>query len=159
MRCLVVVMLAACGGDGDDGGTGGDAPLSANTMAKQICVTETNKDRATIGKPALQESATLEAYADVGAMQDFSTQPHDHFSTTQGGGIAFAENECPQQGNWQLSFGNGDLGMTVAACVKAFFDEGPGGGHYDNMMSSNTMLGCGIYVEGQKLTIVQDYGN
>ena len=159
--CLLAMLpacLAACG-DGDDGGLGGDAAVTVTQTAHQICVTETNKDRATVGKPAVQESAQLEAYADVGAMHDFSTSPHDHFSSTSGGGIAFAENECPQQGNWNLGFGNGDLGMTVAACVKAFFDEGPGGGHYNNMMGPYAKLGCGIYVQGQQLTIVQDYGN
>ena len=158
-------MLAGCfGGDGDDGGIGGDAglrdapPTTAVAMAHQLCISETNKDRATKGKPAVVESAQLETYADAGAMHDFATSPHDHFSMTSGGGIAFAENECPQQGNWNLSFGNGDLGMTVAACVKAFFDEGPGGGHYENMMGNYGTLGCGIYVQGQQLTIVQDYG-
>ena len=64
----LVVLLAACGGDGDDGGVGGDAPNSATMTAKQICVSETNKDRATVGKPPVQESAALEAYADTGAI-------------------------------------------------------------------------------------------
>ena len=155
---LCLALLAGCGGDGDDGGTGGDAGTTASAAAHQICVTETNKDRATVGKAPVQQSTQLEAYADVGAMHDFSTSPHDHFSTTQGGGISFAENECPQQGNWNLSFGNGDLAMTVAACVQAFFDEGPGGGHYENMTGNYGTLGCGIYVQGQQLTIVQDYG-
>ena len=158
MILAVLFGVGACG-DGDDGGPGGDAAVTADQTAHQVCVTETNKYRATTGKPAVQQSATLEAYADVGAMHDFSTAPHDHFSTTSGGGIAFAENECPQQGNWNLSFGNGDVAMTVVACVKAFFDEGPGGGHYENMMGNYGSLGCGIYVQGQQLTIVQDYGN
>lgn len=159
--CLGFVMLvAACaGGDGDDGQhTGPDAPPTGADVAHQTCVSETNKYRAGAGKAAVQEDAALEAYADAGAMHDFSTSPHDHFSSTSGGGIAFAENECPQQGNWNLSFGNGDLTMTVVACIKAFFDEGPGGGHYDNMMGNYGTLGCGIYLQGQQLTIVQDYG-
>ena len=153
---LLLVALAACGGDGDDGGKGGDAAATASDAAHQLCVTETNKDRATVGKGAVQYDAALETYADAGAQHDFGTAPHDHFSTTSGGGIAFAENECPQQGNWTIS---GDLSMTVAACVKAFFDEGPGGGHYENMMGAYATLGCGIYVQGDQLTIVQDYGH
>jgi hypothetical protein len=163
MRWYLLVLVASCGGDGDDGGVGGDAPTSANMTAKQLCVSETNKDRATVGKPPVQESTSLEAYADAGAMHDFSTSPHDHFMTTSGGGISFAENECPQQGNWNLSFGNGDVGMTVVACVAAFFAEGPGTGdahgHYNNMIGPYATLGCGIYVQGQQITIVQDYGN
>jgi hypothetical protein len=158
---VVLAMLVGCGGDGDDGGTGGDAAV-VNMSAKQICVSETNKDRATVGKPPVTESTTLETYADAGAMHDFSTTPHDHFTSTNGGGISDAENECPQQGNWNLSFGNGDIGMTMVACIAAFWMEGPGTGdahgHYNNMISDNAELGCGIYIEGQKLTIVQDYG-
>jgi hypothetical protein len=77
---------------------------------------------------------------------------------TSGGGISFAENECPQQGNWQAPAGS-DLVPVVKMCVKAFYDEGPGGGHYENMMGSYAKLGCGIYASGGKITIVQDYGN
>jgi hypothetical protein len=90
-------------------------------------------------------------------MIDFSSSPHNHFSTTSGGGIAFAENECPVQGNWQLPPG-GDMNTLVGQCIAAFYAEGPSGGHYMNLMSDNTMLGCGIYQQGTGVTIVQDYG-
>jgi uncharacterized protein YkwD len=152
-RFAVVVMLAACGGDdaGDGGGGGGDA-------AHQACVDETNMYRSLKGKPAVAWSQALETYADAGAKDDFSTSPHHHFSSTGGGGIAFAENECPQQGNWQVPAG-GDVVAVVKACVKAFYDEGPGGGHYENIMGPYATLGCGIYQSGTKITIVQDFGN
>lgn len=141
------MFAAACGGD--DGG-GSDA-------AHQICVTETNRLRTMNGKPEVARSPELETYADTGAMVDFGSQPHNHFSSTSGGGISFAENECPQQGNWQLAAG-GDMSALVVQCIAAFYSEGPGGGHYDNMMSSNTKLGCGIYQVDTRVTIVQDYG-
>jgi len=151
-RLALVMVLAACGSDdGGGGGGGGDA-------AHQACVDETNMYRALRGKPAVAWSAELEAYADEGAEDDFSTSPHHHFSSTGGGGIAFAENECPQQGNWQAPAG-GDVVPVVKACVKAFYDEGPGGGHYENMMGPYAKLGCGIYQSGTKITIVQDFGN
>lgn len=168
MRWLLLACLVACGGsdsnstiDGNPGG-GGDGPAGGGT-AKQFCVSETNRYRAMNSKPALQESAQLEAYADTGAMHDFSTSPHDHFGTTSGGGIAFAENECPQQGNWQYTEGE-DLNMVVGNCIAAFYSEGPGSdynthGHYINMMGDYATLGCGIYYSGGKITIVQDYGN
>jgi hypothetical protein len=153
MRALALVaVLAACGGDdGGGGGGGGDA-------AHQACVTESNMYRSMNGKPDLVWSAALEAYADEGAKHDFSTSPHDHFSSTSGGGIAFAENECPQQGNWQLPAG-GDMAALVADCIAAFYSEGPGGGHYDNLMGNYSTIGCGIYQSGTKVTIVQDLGN
>ena len=165
MRCIgVLALVCACGGgdggapaDGSGGGSG-----SAQT-AKQFCVSETNRYRAMASKPALAESAQLEAYADTGAMVDFSSSPHNHFSSTQGGGIAFAENECPVQGGWMLPPG-GDLKALVGQCIAAFYAEGPGTdyathGHYINMMGNYVSLGCGIYMQGTGVTIVQDYGN
>ena len=161
MRVAWLVVLAAC----DSGGAGtGAADAPANATPKQFCVTETNRYRAINGKPALVESATLETYADTGAMVDFSSMPHHHFSTTPvGGGIAFAENECPVQGNWMLPAG-GDMTALVGSCVAAFYAEGPGTdyathGHYINMMGPYASLGCGIYQMGTGVTIVQDYGN
>jgi hypothetical protein len=138
-----VVVLAACG---SGGGAGPDAP--ANAAAQQFCVTETNRYRAMASKPAVTESPTLEAFATAGAMVDFSSSPHSHFMSTNG---------CPVQGNWMLSPG-GDMSMLVGQCIAAFYAEGPGGGHYENMMGAYASLGCGIYQMGTGVTIVQDYG-
>jgi hypothetical protein len=174
----VAVVVCACGnssgmsdddgeqpdaraGSGSDTGSGSSGPMTALAT----CVSETNKDRALNGKAALTESSQLEAYAATGAMVDFSSSPHNHFSMTSGGGIALAENECPVQGNWNISFGDGDVGKTVVACVAAFYAEGPGSdysthGHYINMMGDYSTLGCGIYEDTSNgnITIVQDYG-
>lgn len=175
MRWLLLACLVACDngsavtvdappGSGTDAqGSGSGSGSSGSMTAKQFCVSETNRYRAMNSKSALAESAQLEAYADTGAMHDFTTSPHDHFSSTSGGGIAFAENECPQQGNWQYTEGE-DLNMVVGNCIAAFYAEGPGSdynthGHYINMMGNYGSLGCGIYYAGGKITIVQDYGN
>ena len=174
MRAWVLVCAAACGGDiaGDVDAPGGgsgkhdagvqlDAP--GNQTAKQFCVSETNRYRAMNGKPALAESAQLETYADTGAMVDYNANsPHMHFSSTNGGGIAFAENECPGHSGWHLPPG-GDMNMLVGQCILAFYSEGPGTdyathGHYINMMGNYGKLGCGIYQSGTDVTIVQDYG-
>lgn len=159
---LACVIVCACGGDdGAHTGTAPDAP--ANATPKQFCVSETNRYRAMDGKPPVAESAALETYADAGAMQDFTSSPHAHFSATSGGGLAMAENECPVQGNWMLEPG-GVMTALVGRCVAAFYAEGPGTdynthGHYINMMGDYANLGCGIYQMGTGVTIVQDYGN
>lgn len=108
------------------------------------------------GKPAVTRSEALEDFADEGAMIDFNGSPHDHFRQTQGGGIAFAENECPKWGLQQQ--GGGDMNTLVKACIAAFYSEGPGGGHYDNMMGNYGTLGCGLYESGGQVTIIQDFG-
>ncbi len=147
-RALVVLALAACTADG---GTVG-------STAHELCIGETNRYRGLEGEAAVVHSQELEDYADEGARFDFSAQPHDHFSSTGGGGIAFAENECPQQGNWRVEPGQ-DVSAVVADCIKAFYDEGPGGGHFENLIGPYTKLGCGIYQSGDKITIIQDFGN
>lgn len=150
---LLLIVIAGCGGDV---GGGPDAALASND-AYQLCVDKTNQLRATVGKPALTRSATLEAFANEGAQYDFTRNPHDHFRTQSGNAlVAFAENECP---HWDLSFGGGDEVMLVSKCIDAFWSEGPGGGHYDNMVGPYATLGCGIYHSGTDYTIVQDYGN
>ncbi|HTR55041.1 MAG TPA: CAP domain-containing protein [Kofleriaceae bacterium] len=163
---LVLALAFACGGGttGGGGGGGGGGVDAANGSATPLayCVSQTNMYRATAGKPALTESSALEAYAATGAMYDFTNGPHAHFTATSGGGIAFAENECPVQGNWMLQPG-GDMTALVGMCVQAFYNEGPGSdysthGHYINMMGPYTTLGCGIYQQGTGVTIVQDYG-
>ena len=146
MRAIWVVLLfAACGSDGSNG----------SDAAHQECVDYTNMYRTQNGKAAVTRSSALETYADDGAEHDYNSSPHDHFISTSGGGIAFAENECP---HWDLSFGNGDLLMLVDACIDAYVAEGPGGGHYDNLMGDYGSLGCGIYQNGTDFTILQDYG-
>jgi len=167
MKPTILILLAACGGPGGPGGGTGpmpDAP-AGNPTALQFCVQETNRYRTTVPppgtgapRPAVSESSSLEAYAATGAMYDFTNGPHSHFMMTSGGGIAFAENECPVQGNWMIQPGQ-SLNTVVGNCVAAFYNGGPGEGHYENMMGSYGSLGCGIYQMGTGITIVQDFGN
>lgn len=163
-------LLAAACGSGDnpqqaDAGTTPppDAPSGQLTPA-QACVQKTNFYRQNVPapgtgapRPALAESSALDTYAATGAMYDFTNGPHAHFMATNGGGIAFAENECPQQLGWVLM---GDVNTTVENCVTAFYNGGPGEGHYENMMSTSyTKVGCGVFQQGTKITITQDFGN
>ena len=111
-----VFVLAACGGDDSGMGPDGMGP-DPNATPKQFCVQETNRYRAMNGKPAVTESMQLETFADTGAMVDFNGSPHQHFQSTQGGGIAFAENECP---HWSLGQSGGDMKSLVGMCIAAF---------------------------------------
>ncbi len=163
-RLLLTLALAGCitgNIDGDEGGGGGGGGSGSGSSVggtpHEACVSETNRLRAMGGKPAIARSSQLESYADQGAMVDFGSSPHQHFSQTQGGGIAFAENECPR---WSLANqGGGDMNQLVVACLAAFYGEGPGGGHYDNLMGNFAKLGCGIYENSGTVTVIQDFGN
>jgi len=157
MRCAVMlatVLAINCGGS--DGMVGNDGGGSGASDSHAFCVQESNRYRTDNGRAAVTQSAQLEDFADTGAMIDYNGAPHDHFRQTSGGGIAFAENECP---HWDISFGGGDEKMLIAACIAAFFSEGPGGGHYENLMGSQyKTLGCGIFKSGTDYTILQDFG-
>src|SRR5262245_53682856 len=90
---LALAALPATLGCTDDGGTG---PDPGDSSAHAFCVQETNRYRTMKSRPEVARSTQLETYADTGAMIDFNGAPHDHFRSTSGGGIAFAENECPK---------------------------------------------------------------
>jgi cysteine-rich secretory family protein len=143
-RAVILFALVACSD-------------SAEESAQQLCVDETNKYRAMDGADPVERSSELATFAREGAEVDFGTQPHMHFGT-DGGGVALAENECPQQDGWTVAAGETQK-TVVSQCIRVFYEEGAGGGHYENLMGAYAFVGCGIYEQGGKITIVQDFGN
>lgn len=124
-----------------------------------FCVAETNRYRARHGKPPLRRSAELEAYAATGATYDTAARrPHKHYDDTRGRKLAFAENECLSFQGWSLQFGGGSVRGTIVRCLRTFYDEGPGGGHRENMMGEFRTLGCAVHVARGGVSIVQDFG-
>jgi uncharacterized protein YkwD len=127
---------------------------AAGASDLELCVDEVNRYRKKLGLRALRRSADLEACAAEGARADHASgQPHAHFMGTQGCGIAFAENEIPR---WPLDYA-GNVTNTIKKGIADMWAEGPGGGHYENMKGDYTELGCGIFVDGSSVTVVQDY--
>ena len=125
-----------------------------------FCVAETNRYRARHGMPPLRRSPELEAYAATGARYDTDARsPHKHFDDTPGGHLAYAENECLSFHGWSLRFAGGSVRGAIIKCLRTFYDEGPGGGHYENMLGGEYgTVGCGVHVVGGGVTIVQDFG-
>jgi uncharacterized protein YkwD len=162
-RWLVVpvLLLAACGGSaGSSWAPGGESPTNPTpitptptTLAEDLafCVSETNRLRATKGASALAQSASLEAYGALAAENDHkSGVPHEYFKAHPIGGSAWAEN---QVNRW----GGSSIRVVMQAAINAFWAEGPGGGHYDNIMGNYTQMGCGVYRVGTATTIVQEF--
>ncbi len=158
---LACYALAAC--------TGSPSPApdaqTADNADLQFCIDETNRYRAMDGKPPIARSTRIEQYAAVGAALDTQQQrAHGHFGDTSGGnGIAFAENACPSWFGWSLGTGANPVQDAIGECLKAFYDEGAGmgdaHGHYNNLMSDNAAVGCGLYVSNETdITIIQDFG-
>ena len=125
-----------------------------------FCVAETNRYRERHGKAPLRRSSELEAYAATGARYDTAARtPHKHFDDTRGGHLAYAENECLSFHGWSLQYAGGSVRRAIILCLRTFYDEGPGGGHHQNMMMDEyRTLGCAVHVTGGGVTIVQDFG-
>jgi hypothetical protein len=49
----------------------------------------------------------------------------------------------------------GIIGIALAAACGS---EGEGGPHHDAILGPYTALGCGVYREGDTVTVVQDFG-
>jgi hypothetical protein len=120
----------------------------------QYCVDQTNAYRGTVGRAPLARSVALETYAAKSARVDAASRvPHQHFAKTNGGGISFAENLIPW---WPL-----ERYRTIHEIIKrglaGMWAEGPKGGHYRNIAGRYAEIGCGIYSDGERVTVVQEF--
>ncbi len=157
MRCCVVFIVAAaglaaasgCGGAPSPAGPSPAGPSPGTSYASELalCIDLTNERRASVGRPGLTRSTDLETFAAVSARVDgLAHVAHQHWDATGG---STAENEAPW---WPLSqFGS--VRNVVTGAIDAFWSEGPGGGHYQNMTGRYTEIGCGIFVNGDEVTV------
>jgi hypothetical protein len=166
---LLCALLASCSSKKDNGkeetgigvtapsGSSGGGTPSLPTHATEtdliFCVAETNRYRASAGKNPLTRAPDLEAFAAAGAQEDGEKhQAHAHFDRLLGG-PAFAENELPW---WPLAqFGS--VQETMRQGIAVFYQEGPSGGHFRNLMGPYTQIGCGVYIADRDITVVQNF--
>jgi cysteine-rich secretory family protein len=148
-----IVSFGGCGGSDEAGGPSGPTPAPyASEMA--ACLAQANQYRASVGLAPLARSTDLEAYATNAAQNDGAAHaPHQYFTNTNGGGIALAENEIPWWSLVQL----GSVAAVVQRGLGGMWGEGPGGGHYRNIVGPYTTSGCGVAVSGDEVTVVQAF--
>jgi hypothetical protein len=170
MLGLLALLLTACGG-GDGGypqsgwnvsggdpwaapgsnSSGGNTPVTPGAggdgSAASICVDLINQYRQSIGAPPLARWSAAEACSNQESAQD-AASGRAHGSFGQCGEMA--QNECP---GWP-----GPESQLLQGCLKMMWDEGPGGGHYDNMASrSYTQVACGFACNGNECWAVQNF--
>lgn len=144
-----VVVTALLAGDGV--GPGVTSPYSSDL---DYCVAHTNEYRASIGRRALVRSEALEAYAAAAAPSDGAARAvHRYFRKTNGGGVAFAENQIPW---WPLP-PYGSVREIIRHGLAMMWAEGRGGGHYENIAGRYTQVGCGLFIESDRVTVVQAF--
>ena len=139
-------------------GGGSSNPPTTNTSITDadlaFCMSETNRFRAMQGKTTLARSAALEAYgADSARIDQQANQAHQHYTSTNGGGVSLAENEVLSVSPNAVSLSTQNA---IQFALSLFYSEGPGGGHFQNMMGSFSSVGCGVY-RGTTITVAQEF--
>jgi uncharacterized protein YkwD len=160
-------IAAACGNSTTSPSTGSTSSGSSTTGSSSgsvnvpsvtdadlaFCASETNRYRAMRGRSPVMRSTALELYAaDSARIDTQANQAHQHFISGNGGGISLAENE------FLNIFGNGSVATqsAIQTAISWFYSEGPGGGHYENMMGFAS-LGCGVYRTSSLISVAQDF--
>jgi len=106
-----------------------------------FCISETNRYGAMRGRPSETRSAALESNAADSARIDAqANKPHQHFTSANGGGVSIAENEFLNAAASSPLTNQ----AAIQTAISLLYREGPGGGHFENMMSYANP-GCGIY--------------
>jgi hypothetical protein len=154
---LLVGAFSACTNTTSPGTPSTTTPpaIAATAADLAFCVTETNRYRGMVARPALQQSVVIEIYAAAAARNDGTTHtPSGHTAVSNGGnGLVTAENEI----QWQ-PFGAGSTVQGVMRTgLATFWNEGPNGVHYRNIVGAFTEMGCGVHIGNGEITIAQDF--
>lgn len=128
------------------------AASSANVDASvSFCTDEINRYRAMAGLAALGRASDLDAYAAQAAENDGrSGVPHQFFRTNNGAGISRAENQLLL---WK-GYATNDV---IRQGLAQMWAEGPGGSHYQIMVGRYAQVGCGIFKNGNEVSVSQDF--
>jgi hypothetical protein len=158
--CAALVMtLAACGCSGSPAAPSPSAVATADSASYSteisLCAQVTNQYRAAVGKAPLTRASVLEEYATAAARTDGTAKiAHHHARTTNlGNGLSKAENAILW---WSLRY-YGTVEGVVRRGLEDMWTQGDGGSHYRNIVGNFTETGCGIFVNGDEVTVVQAF--
>jgi hypothetical protein len=153
VAAAVMLAVACASSPAAPSGNSGDGTLFQAEVA--LCISETNRLRATAGKPALTRSPALDSYAAAAAQTDgLARTPHQHSNATnRGNGLVTAENELLY---WNLSHYKTVHNIVVQGLAQ-MWGQGVGGPHYENMAGNYSQIGCGVFVQGDDVSVVQAF--
>jgi uncharacterized protein YkwD len=158
MRWLLLLLVGCSGsGSGTTGTTG-----TTNDPAVQHNLDVLNMYRAQNNAPALVLSSALNQFATKGT-QDLAAggTAHAHFMAASADGSIWNSGFCGGAGEnqapgWPLT---PDENGAVDAILKAMMDEGPGGGHHDNIVNpAYRSVGVGLVLQSG-LFLTNDFSN
>ena len=115
-------------------------------------VSETNRYRVMGGAPTVSESSAVETFAAAAAQSDAASGiPHAYYR-----GHLPAGNSGENEASLTL-FGTTTIQDDISAGIAGVWDEGPAGGHYQDLLGPFTQLGCGSVRLPGRVLIVQDF--
>jgi hypothetical protein len=125
-----------------------------------------NEYRRRAGVRPLKYDAKISAFALAGSRELAANhRAHAHFARNAKGspvlGTKSAENQGDPNGVPPLDRDPIESGKKqIALLLKLMFDEGPGGGHHDNMLNpAFRRVGIGLYESGGRLYLTNDFSN
>ncbi|HVJ93254.1 MAG TPA: CAP domain-containing protein [Labilithrix sp.] len=140
-------------------------PYPADSLVKYN-VERVNAYRAQKGLPALLYDARISAFARRGSEQlSRDHVAHAHFAANVQGAPGFGSRSAENQGDPSgVPALDGDASrngkMQVDVMLKLMMDEGPGGGHYDNMMNPRfRRIGVGLVYVGGRFYMTNDFSD
>jgi uncharacterized protein YkwD len=129
-------------------------------------VEQINRYRATKGLGKVLYDAKISAFAKKGSERlSRDHQAHAHFAANVQGAPGFgsksAENQGDPAGVPELDADGTKNGKKqIDIMLKLMMDEGPGGGHYDNMMNPRfRRVGIGLHYAGGRLYMTNDFSD
>lgn len=154
---LLAVFAVGCAGSPASPSPSRAATADSDNYSTEIalCAQVTNQYRARVGKAPLARSSVLEEYAATAARTDGTVKiAHHHARTTNlGNGLSRAENAILW---WSLRY-YGTVESVVRRGLDDMWKQGDGGSHYRNLVGNYTETGCGIFVNGDEVTVVQAF--
>ena len=121
----------------------------AFAAARQSCVDRINAFRARVRLGGLARDASSEPCDDEESRLDArSNRAHGSFGRCG----ERAQNACP-------NYPGASVEAVLSTCLQQMFDEGPGGGHFDNMTSTKySRASCGFeQLAGGRIWTVQNF--
>jgi uncharacterized protein YkwD len=140
-------------------------PLPADALVKYN-VDLVNSYRTKAGRAALLYDAKISAFALDGSKQLANDhKAHAHFAAQSGGAPGFGTHSAENQGDPSgvppmdadaIASGK----KQIAALMEIMMAEGPGGGHYENILSAKyRRIGVGLYSPGGRLFLTNDFSD
>lgn len=140
-------------------------PLPGDPLVKHN-LDRVNGYRAQKGLPALLYDSHISAFATRGSEQlSRDHTPHAHFAANAQGARGFGSRSAENQGDPNGvpsmapdAFTNGKRQIDIM--LKMMMDEGPGGGHYENIVNPRyRRIGIGLVYAGGKLYLTNDFSD